>query len=458
MFHFQLHCLGISHHRTNVETRERFRFALQDIKPLMASNNGRSHNDTAGCRFFPIKEIVLLSTCNRIELYVCTDVEALSARSMISKLVIEASRLARIRVDSSVRNVTTSIPDDLDAITYYYNDLDVVRHLSRVACSLDSMVLGETQILSQIKDAQEKARHAGFIGPVLSMIFKTAQRAGKRARCHTAISCNPSSVSSAAVVLAKQNVSEDWSKCDIAVVGIGEMGQLALRTLVARGAGHLRLVNRTVSRATEMAAHIGQQTHTTCVAHGLDALPEILTHADVIITAAGANEWVVDVDMIACAMNNRAGRKLVVVDIGVPRNVDPKAAQVKGLQLLDSDDIKLAQDSALEARRKEIPKVLAVIDEEISRLELSLRKLRVRPLIDELRQKAEAIRQHELERTYRKLGSPDPVTWSHVLHFSEALVNKLFHDPTIYIQEKAALDLDDFLPETIRELFGLNKQ
>jgi glutamyl-tRNA reductase len=320
------------------------------------------------------------------------------------------------------------------------------------------MVLGEMQILSQIKGAQEEARSLGFIGPVLSKVFATAHRVGKQARIQTAISCNSSSVSSAAVVLAKTHVGGDLSACDVTVVGIGEMGELALKTLHARGARRFHIVNRTIERANKIATHIAEYAGATCSAHGLDELSEVLARTDAVITAAGGGACIVNAETAARVMGNRSGRRLVVVDIGVPRNVDPKASAIEGFQLLDSDDIKAMQDDALESRRNEVPKVMAIIDEEMSRLEASLRKLCMQPLIDALRQKAEAIRQHELERTYHRLGSPDPVMWSHVQHFSEALVKKLFHDPTICIQEKAALESADFYAATIRELFGLNKE
>lgn len=456
MTEFQLHCFGISHHRASVEVRERLRFTLFDIRALLASS--RQHESPAAasqCAFSSVHEMVLVSTCNRVELYVRTECNVESPRSILAALVMEASREARRRAGLAPDD-TWLAPGQLEHATYHYEGAEVLRHLCQVACGLDSMVLGETQILSQIRNAQDEAREAGLIGPVLSAVFRAAHRAGKRARTHTAISANPSSVSSAAVALAKDNVG-DLKEREVAVVGLGEMGQLALKMLHGRGAGRVHIVNRTEGRAVALAEHIEHNTGVPCVAYGMDALPDVMQCADVLIAATGSSDFIIDADTVARVMGNRGGHELVVVDIGVPRNVDPRAARVTGFHLFDTDDIQAVQDNALDSRRKEVPKVMEIIEEEVARLNLLLRKLLLRPLITELRQKAEAIRQHELERTYQKLGSPDPETWSHVQHLSAALVKKLFHDPTTWIQEKAALGTADAYTATIRELFGLKK-
>jgi glutamyl-tRNA reductase len=153
----------------------------------------------------------------------------------------------------------------------------------------------------------------------------------------------------------------------------------------------------------------------------------------------------------------RDGRELVIIDIAVPRNVDPQAKRVGGVRLFDTDDIEAVKDSAVAARREEIPKVEAIIEEEMKLLESSLRKVEVTPLITELRRKAESIRRDELERTYRKLGSPDPETWEHVQRLTSALVNKLYHHPTNILRERATREEADSYAATIRELFGLSK-
>jgi glutamyl-tRNA reductase len=293
-------------------------------------------------------------------------------------------------------------------------------------------------------------------GPVLTAVFRAARRAGKRARTQTSISANASSISWAAVALAKETVG-DLADRDITVAGLGEMGQLALKTLYARGARNVRIVNRTVERAVALAEHVMAHTRTQINVHGLHELPEVLEATDVLIAVTGKEGWIIDANMAREAMKRRDGRELTIIDIAVPRNVEPATGDVGGVNVFDTDDIEAVKDSAVAARQQEIPKVEVIIAEEMRHLEDSLCKFELKPLITELRRKAEAIRQTELERTYRKLGSPDPKTWEHVQHLTRALVNKLYHHPTNIIKEKAADGRADVYAATIRELFGLSK-
>jgi glutamyl-tRNA reductase len=419
MTDFQVNCFGVSHHHAHVELRERLRFTLFDIRALMASGREDTHGNgsAAECPFSAIREMVLLSTCNRVELYVCMDADADSARNVLSDLVVEASRMARHQAGLPPDDAYALTPEIIEKVTYHHAGEEAIHHLCSVASGLDSMVLGETQILSQIKEAHENAVESGLAGPVLKAVFRAAEKAGKRARSQTAISSNPSSLSTAAVALARDHID-------------------GLR---------------------DREAHIMHNTGRTCFAHSLEELPEAMKTADVVVTATGSNSPIIDVDLAKRIMDTREGRELVIVDIAVPRDVDPLVREVDGICLFDTDDIHTVQDEAVAARRREIPHVMAIIDEEMAKLEISLRKLQLKPLITELRQKAEAIRQHELERTYQKLGSPDPEAWSHVQNLSTALVKKLFHDPTIFLNEKAATGTVDSYAATIRELFGLKK-
>jgi glutamyl-tRNA reductase len=458
MTDFQVNCFGVSHHHAHVELRERLRFTLFDIRALMASGREDTHGNgsAAECPFSAIREMVLLSTCNRVELYVCMDADADSARNVLSDLVVEASRMARHQAGLPPDDAYALTPEIIEKVTYHHAGEEAIHHLCSVASGLDSMVLGETQILSQIKEAHENAVESGLAGPVLKAVFRAAEKAGKRARSQTAISSNPSSLSTAAVALARDHI-DGLRDREAVVIGLGEMGQLALKTLCTRKVKCLRIVNRTAKRAMAIAEHIMHNTGRTCFAHSLEELPEAMKTADVVVTATGSNSPIIDVDLAKRIMDTREGRELVIVDIAVPRDVDPVVREVDGICLFDTDDIHTVQDEAVAARRREIPHVMAIIDEEMAKLEISLRKLQLKPLITELRQKAEAIRQHELERTYQKLGSPDPEAWSHVQNLSTALVKKLFHDPTIFLNEKAATGTVDSYAATIRELFGLKK-
>jgi len=453
-------CFGVSHHRASVGVRERIRFALFDGRELLLSNrteNGNGHGNGNGFAksVSMIQEMVLLSTCNRVELYACIDENASkSAQRLLYDLVVEASLEARRR--TGVPEQEWSLTREMvDEVTYYYSGNDAIQHICRVACGLESMVLGETQILTQINEAYENARDAGLAGPVLSAVFRAAHRVGKEARHSTDISSNPSSVSSAAISLAKTAVSDLDTK-DITVVGLGEMAQLALKSLYTRGARRLRVVNRTIERAAALAQHVTQHTTAAMAVHGIDELPEVLALTDVIITATGSEDWIIGAEMVKTAVEKREGRELVLIDIAVPRNIEPTAGGIDGVRLFDTGDIEAVKESGIAARRREIPKVEAIIAEEIKQLEVSLRKVELKPLISELRRKAETIRQSELERAYRKLGSPDPETWTQVQRLTESLVNKLYHHPTSIMKEKATLGKADSYAATVRELFGLN--
>jgi glutamyl-tRNA reductase len=455
----QVVCFGVSHRCAPVEVRERIRFALLDGREFLSSRrngNGNGNGSRPDSPLSMIRETVLVSTCNRVELYACIDANVSSAKSLVLDLLIEAGRRVRRRAGFEGQSEFEFTGELIHKITYFYEGDEAIRHLCGVACGLDSMVLGETQILTQINQAYEDARDAGLVGPVLSCVFHAAHHSGKKARTLTNISRNASSVGSAAVSLARECVG-DLDNKDVAVVGLGQMGQLALKVLCARGASRLHIVNRTVERATAVAEHVMHHTPVKVAVHGIDELPEVLAVADVVITVTGAEDSIVGEDMLSDVMMRRKGRELVIIDIAVPRNVDPQAKRVGGVRLFDTDDIEAVKDSALAARREEIPKVEAIVEQEMKLLESSLRKAELEPLITELRRKAEAIRRRELERAYHKLGSPDPETWSHVQRLTAALVNKLYHYPTNIIKEKATLGKADSYAATIRELFGLSK-
>jgi glutamyl-tRNA reductase len=450
-------CFGVNHRRAAVEVRERIRFALFDARELvLAHRKGDGNGSGAHSPAAAIREMVLVSTCNRVELYACVDDGVASVRGWVFDLLVEAGRQVRRRVGLDGQGDYGFTRELIDRVTYVLRGDEAIRHLCRVACGLDSMVLGETQILTQINEAYEVARHTDLAGPVMASVFHAAHHSGKKARTLTSISSNASSVSSAAVSLARECVGKLDDK-HVAVVGLGEMGQLALKVLCARGASRLHIVNRTTDRATAIAEHIMYHTPASVAVHGIDELPGVLALVDVVITVTGAEGWVIGADMLRDAVRQRAGRELVILDMAVPRDVEPDADRIRGVRVFDNDDVRSARDDGLAARRQEIPKVEKIIDEEMEHLEVSLRKAALEPLITELRRRAEAIRQHELERTYRKLGSPDPETWSHVQRLTNALVNKLYHYPTNIIKEKATLGEADSYAATIRELFGLSK-
>jgi glutamyl-tRNA reductase len=428
----QLVCLGISHHTAPVELRERFRCALDNQPALLHAFGGHLTQLKDG-PFSAVQELVLLSTCNRMELYAAVAADVPDAPQLLADLLVHTHQV----------ETAGFIPH-----LYRYTGRDVVEHLFRVAAGLDSLVLGEPQILGQVNDAFLASNQMCAAGPLLSTLFRAAVRTGKRARAETNISSKPASVSSISIALAQEIVG-DLQPQRILVIGLGEMGRLTLKALQAREIRRLAVANRNVQRAEEVAAHCG------CRAYSLAQLPQALAETDVVFSATGAREPIIDTSVVQAALNGRAERPLVIIDMAVPRDVAPAVADLPGVHLFDVDDLKGSLDEALAARRQETPKVEAIIHQEMELLDAEWRTLTVRPLIADLRQKAEAIRRRELERTLRNLRDLEPELLEHVHQLSRSLVNKLLHEPTLRLKEKAAgTEANDYV-STVRELFGL---
>lgn len=415
----RLVCLGLSHQTAGVELRECVSGAQ-----LFAQRNPA------------IEEIAVVSTCNRVELYAYLAADVTDGEHLLLELLAHAHGVP---------------PAALETHTYYHSGLAAVEHLCRVATGLESLVLGEPQILGQISDAYQAAQAAQQTGPHLALLFRIGIEAGKRARSETAISTNPASISSVAIALA-QSVTGDLAGRHVLVVGLGEMGRLTVKTLRSRNTGQIDLANRTVAKAQAAAEQWGGQ------AYSLDELAEALIHADVVFTAASSSVPLIDAALIDQAQRARSNRPFVLVDLAVPRNINPDVAALPGVHLFDVDDLRGTLDEALSARQREIPRVEAIIAEALAQWERQVQELAIKPVILDLRQKAERIRQRELARTMRFLGDVDPQILTHVQHLSRALVNQLLHEPTVRLKKKATADNADEYAETLRELFGLERE
>jgi glutamyl-tRNA reductase len=284
---------------------------------------------------------------------------------------------------------------------------------------------------------------AGTAHSVLDVLFKAAIRTGKRVRSETAISSNPASVSSVAIALAQQ-VLGDLRQRQLLIVGAGEMGRLAVKSLQKRAMQQVSVANRSLANAETAVAQFNGR------AYGLDELPQAIAAADVVITAVQSAIPLIDTQTII-----RRERPLVIVDIAVPRNVTTAVAKLPYVTLFDVDDLQTMLDESLAARQAELPRVQAIIAAETKRLNGQLRELSIRPLLVDMRRKAEQIRESELERTLRHLGEIDPQTLAHIQHFSRSLVNKLLHEPTLRLKEKANRNEAADYMATLRDLFGL---
>jgi len=423
----QIACLGLSHQTAPIDLRERMSYALQRQDPLDPAH--------LGDRFSALSEIAMLATCNRIELYAYVD----AACSNPQQLLLDYLG-AYHEADLSI------FPDYL----YFYTGPAAAAHLLGVATGLDSQILGEPQILGQVTGAFMQAVEANLVGPALTILFRNAIRAGKRARAETAISSNPASISSVSIRLADRVVG-DLQKCRVLVIGLGDMGQLALKALRKRGVQNIALANRTRERAQRL------EFSRPAPVFGLDELATALKQADVVISATAAPHMLVDRALLESVMSGRDDRDLVIIDIAMPRDVNPDVRDLPHVHLYNMDDLRETLDQALAARRSEIPRVQAIITGEMANLEREFRELAVSPIIVDLRQKAEAIRQHELQRTLRYLGEDiDPETLKHVQHLSRSLVNKILHEPTIRLRQQASDGQADKYATAVRDLFDLN--
>ena len=412
----RLVCLGLSHRTAPVELRER----------IGTLGMGAEHCPA-------VIEHVGLQTCYRVELFARLSTGVEDARN---ELIDTLSRAHGIERDLLIDHL------------YVHSDDDVARHLCRVASGLDSLVLGETEILGQVGDAFEAARAAGTVGPGLSLLFRSAIASGRRARAETAIGANAATASSMALALAEGALG-DLREKRVLVVGAGRIGLQTLKALSGRGVAQTAVANRTRGRAAEVAERFG------ATAHGLDELEDVLAWADVAVTATASETPVVRTELVRDAMSSRGGRPLVFVDLAVPADVERDAGAVAGVRLFDVDDLRASLDDAMASRLREVPSVEAIVEDEVGSFRRRYQELEVEPLLAALRRQAEEIREQELERALRDLGDVDAATAERIDHLSRTLVKKLLHEPTVRLRERAGTDDADEVADAVRELFGL---
>lgn len=428
-------CLGLSHHTAPVELRERLSFNRDALRAALSRFGCGSD-----ARPQLISELIILSTCNRLELYA-------HSQRMASPGAHNAIEIFGALLDFLVETRGVSA-DEFERHLYRYVDADAVRHICRVAAGLDSMILGEPQILGQVTEAYEFALSQRATGPILSALFRTAIHTGKRGRTETGISRNPASVSSVAVRLAEQVVG-DLQPRRVLVIGAGEMSELAVEALRVRGVRQVTVVNRTRQRAARLAERWGGQ------AFGFEQLAEVMQPADIVIASTGAPHTLIDPPLVQAVMSSRPAQPMVIIDIAVPRDVNPAVKGTPGVHVFDMDDLQSHLEGSIADRQHEIPHVEAIVDQEVAAFEAWLRGVEVMPVIADLRQKAEEIRQRELERALRHLPDLDPQAREHIQHLSRALVNKLLHEPTLRLRAEANNGHAAEYAATVRDLFGL---
>jgi glutamyl-tRNA reductase len=421
-----IYCLGLNHNTTPIELREQFSLSEDAIR-FALSRLACGHLVSA------IAELVIISTCNRTELY------AASGHMAIDELEALLSNACGVPVKQ------------FRAHSYRYKDLETARHLFEVAAGLDSLVIGEPQILGQIVRALELSRGQNMAGPVLNRLFQSAIHAGKRARTETDISRNPASVSSLAASLAER-VVHPIAEAQVVILGAGEMAELAVEALRKRGANRILVVNRTVERAHAIADRWNAEITT------FENLDSALTSADILISSTGAPHTILSVEMVRGAMQGRAQRPLVLIDIAVPRDIDAEAAHIPQVKLFDIDSLNEKLEGALAERMAEVPQVKSILEEEISEFAEYMKSLEMIPIIADIRQQAESIRREMLEKTLRRLPDLTEAERLRIEAMTQALVKQILHAPTHRLRAEASCPHAPEYAAVARTLFGLQSE
>jgi glutamyl-tRNA reductase len=351
-----------------------------------------------------------------------------------------------------IRNALSELafipPEDFSDHLYTYFDEGAVNHLFSVAAGLDSVVLGESEILGQIRQAWQAAHDEGVAGPRLAALFRHAVVAGKRARTETAIARGTTSLSHAAVDMAARRVGSLEGK-RILLVGAGDVGESMAVAVAGIAGAQIFVANRTWDRAVALASRVGGR------AVQLDGLGAALTEADVLMTSTGAPSAIVDDTDLAPVVDARGGRPLLIVDVAMPRDIDPAVAELPGVELLDLDDVRAFVEAGLAERRREVSKVRTIIDEERERFIDSTTAREVAPTIGALRARVESLRVSELDRQRGRLAGLDPKQREAVEAVTRSVLAKLLHDPTVRLKDAAGTPKGERLSDALRELFDL---
>ncbi len=417
--------LGMNHRTAPIELRERL--AVDEPGPLLEKLVASDEID----------EAMLFSTCNRVEVLALT-------RSLDG---------ARIRLRSFFQRELApddlSIDGNLDELTYEYRDSEAVLHVLRVASALDSMVVGESQILGQVKDSFRASVECGACGPVIGRLFQQAFSTAKRVRTETRLGGGAVSVARVAVDLAKQ-IFENFHEKKALLIGAGEMVEMAISALHQRGLESICVANRTPERAATLAAKFGAS------AHGLDELDTLLTDADVVLASIGGETPILTMELVSSALRRRPHRPLFVIDIGVPRNADPAIDALDNLYRYDLDDLgSVASDNTLQ-RQRETRRATAIVVEEQQRFSGWFAALRAVPTIRHLRTRVEQIRSRELEQVLARLELSDSEQAA-IDAMTQSIVNKILHAPISRLKREAEREEGLAYLEVARVLFGLDE-
>lgn len=417
--------IGLNHHTAPVEIREKFAFAEQELPTALAMLKETKS----------ILECVILATCNRTELYVVVDRNHLCGQ-FIKGFMEKWFQVPRSAFASQL---------------YVHEDEEAIRHLFRVASGLDSMIVGETQILGQVRSAFLLAQEQQTTGTIFNRLFKQAITMAKRSHTETSINDNAVSISYAAVELGKR-IFGSFQKKTVMIIGAGKMSELTVKHLRANGANKVIVANRTLQRAVDLAEEFSG------LACGLDEVPEHLHEADIVISSTGAKGTVLTAGQVEDAMNRRRARPMFLIDIAVPRDLDPEINRLTNVFLYDIDDLEGIVESNLEQRRKAAMKIEEMIEAEIADFRHWYKTLGVSPVIRALQDKSAQIHEETLDSMRKKLPDLDEREWKVIRKLTKSMVNQMLHDPINRVKELAGEKHGEESLKLFAHIFALEEQ
>lgn len=413
---------GLNHRTAPVEVRERFSICGAEL--AQAYQELKSHAD--------LEASVILSTCNRTEVYAT----AKDIQKGFEALEAFLSKYAHMN------------EEDLIKYLYQPNCYDAILHLFRVASGLDSMIMGEPQILGQVKEAHQSAMEAGASDGVLNALFQRAIYVGKKVRTDTDIDRHPFSVSHAAVELARQ-ILGDLDNKSVLVTGAGEMSETTIRYLMSNGLKSVIISNRSYDKAVKMAENFNGR------AVYFNQLPTELSQADIVISCTAASHYVLREDNCRQVLESRQGRKIIMIDIAVPRDIDPALKDIPGVFLYDIDQLENVVDAGYEERQSVIQEAEQIILDELEKFNDWLGSLYVVPVIKALKQKGEIIKENEIKRACNRLGKLSEQEQNIIASMANSIVNQILHFPMVNLRELAATQQGHLYAEVAKKLFAL---
>ncbi len=417
----QLALVGLSHKTAPVEVRERLAFSNDALRSALASLVDRR----------AVNEAMILSTCNRVEVVAESPDDRL-----IRDFICEFHQISH---------------DSVSTHLYSYRNVEAIRHVFRVTASLDSMVIGEPQILGQVKEAFRIAMDAGTVGMHLSALMNRAFAVAKKVRSETGISQSAVSVSYAAVELARK-IFGDLSGKTVMIIGASKMGELAAKHLKRAGASSVLVTNRTFERAVELAKVFEG------AAVPFEHFTDHMTGADIVITSTGAPHFIIGRNLAEQVIHRRKNKPIFFIDIAVPRDIDPAVNQIDNAFLYDIDDLQQVIDANLKERFKEAMRAEQIVDDEVEAFCLKMQTRDVVPTIVQLRDSLEKVRRDEIERNRRHLKDLSPDQQAAVDQITKSIVNKILHPPIEQLKQMAHDPQGADLADLIRKIFNVKPQ